>query len=218
MTNLSTNLKYLMQEAKLKTTELARATGILQPVLHKVVAGNTDNPRVCTLVPIAKYFNITLEQLLGLQPLPQDRRQTTDLADHWHPVPLLNNWTLCQEPLTDTERTNAHMVLVEGMVDTDAFALTVKDSTMLPLFTEGCLLIVSPNQAVKNGQFVIVQLADENEPLFKQILFDGSDVYLKPLNPDFKTIYLGKDASYKVLGVVVESREKFFTQERHEQD
>lgn len=210
MSNLSTTLKQLMQEEQLKTTELARATDILQPVLHKVVTGQTDNPRINTLIPLAAYFNISMEQLLGLEPLPTNRKQRAQLNKNWHSIPLLTDW---QQATSSIEEDAHEKILVKSNISKRAYALTVKDSTMLPRFTEGSLLIIEPEATPQNGQFVIVQLTDNDYPVFKQLFFDGSDVYLKPLNPDFKTLYLDKETDYHILGVVAESRETLLDRE-----
>jgi SOS-response transcriptional repressor LexA len=167
MTKLSTILKQLMSEDNINTSALARKTNILQPVMHRLVTGDTDNPRIDTLLPIAEYFGITVDQLMGKFPLPAERA---------------------------------------ALSSKNIYTVTVKDSTMSPQFTEGTLLIVDPDLTAENGDFAIIELNSADEPTFKQVFFDGADIYLKPLNPDFKTIHLTKNSTYRFLGVVVESR------------
>ena len=65
MSNLSTVLKHLMSQKGLTSSELARKTRIAQPVIHRLMAGDTVNPQILTLKPIADYFNISIDQLLG---------------------------------------------------------------------------------------------------------------------------------------------------------
>lgn len=69
MGNLSATLSHLMSEKGIKSAELARKTGIGQPVIYRIMTGTTDNPQVLTLKPIADYFGVSLEQLLGLTAL-----------------------------------------------------------------------------------------------------------------------------------------------------
>lgn len=69
MKTLSEILTHLMAEANIKSAELARKTGIGQPVIYRLMTGATDNPQLLTLVPIANYFNKSIEQLCGLAPL-----------------------------------------------------------------------------------------------------------------------------------------------------
>ena len=69
MENLSTVLTHLMSKNGLTSSELARKTGVAQPVIYRLMSGNTENPQILTLRPIADYFGISIEQLLGLSSL-----------------------------------------------------------------------------------------------------------------------------------------------------
>lgn len=69
MENLSAILSHLMSEKGIKSAELARKTGVGQPVVYRLMTGATENPQVLTLKPIADFFGVSLDQLLGLTPL-----------------------------------------------------------------------------------------------------------------------------------------------------
>ena len=58
-----------MSSAGVKSAELARKTGIAQPVISRLMTGITNNPQVLTIKPIADFFNVSLEQMLGMSPL-----------------------------------------------------------------------------------------------------------------------------------------------------
>lgn len=62
-----------MNQQGIKSAELARKTGIGQPVIHRLMTGVTENPQVLTIKPIADYFSVTLDQLLGYCPLSQSQ-------------------------------------------------------------------------------------------------------------------------------------------------
>jgi transcriptional regulator with XRE-family HTH domain len=69
MENLSTVLTRLMAEKGISSAELARNTGVTQSVVYRLMTGGTENPQVLTLKPIADFFKVSLEQLLGFAPL-----------------------------------------------------------------------------------------------------------------------------------------------------
>lgn len=69
MKNLATILSHLMTENRISSAELARKTGIGQPVIYRIMTGTTDNPQVLSLKPIAAFFGISIDQLLGYSPL-----------------------------------------------------------------------------------------------------------------------------------------------------
>ncbi|MEO8400560.1 MAG: helix-turn-helix transcriptional regulator [Gammaproteobacteria bacterium] len=69
MNNLSSVLSYLMSVKGIKCAELGRKTGVGQPVVYRLMTGVTENPQVLTIKPIAEYFGVSLDQLLGITPL-----------------------------------------------------------------------------------------------------------------------------------------------------
>jgi transcriptional regulator with XRE-family HTH domain len=60
----SDRLKTLMERRGVYPAQVARALGMPQPVLHRYVMGQL--PRVENLVPLARYFGVSIEYLLGL--------------------------------------------------------------------------------------------------------------------------------------------------------
>jgi SOS-response transcriptional repressor LexA len=80
------------------------------------------------------------------------------------------------------------------------FALRVKHDSMEPEFCEDDVVIVDPDRTALNGSYVIVK--NGHEATFKKLVLDGSSVYLKPLNKDYKPIDM-TGVEFKVVGVVV---------------
>lgn len=216
MKKLSENLKRLIAEYNLNTAELARATGLLQPVMHRMVAGHTDNPRIDTLLPISRYFKITVNQLVGDEPLPlllisdtqASRKKQKEETPSYSSVPLLKNWDEIEKFIAaPTDYVTDDWVNIDSTIHRSSmYSVKIKDSTMLPRFLENTLLIVDGDLDPQNGDFVIIALKENEDAIFKQVFYDGADIYLKPLNSDFKTIVLTKNAKHKFLGVATESR------------
>lgn len=77
MASLSANLKVLMSLSKINASELARRTGIAQPIIHRLSTGQNTNPKLATIKPIARYFSVTVSQLIGEDPLPNEKAHTT---------------------------------------------------------------------------------------------------------------------------------------------
>lgn len=194
MNKLSRVLKQLISENNLTISELARSTNILQPVLHRIVSGNTDNPRVDSLLPIAQYFKISIEQLTGATPLSQTQKS--------HHFPLLN-WNEIKKYLegkikpTDFIETNQS-------ASKNSYFLQVKDSTMLPLFNEDAFILIDPALSPKNKNFIIVEIDESFPPTLRQLFLDGTQNLLKPLNSEFKTTSIGEEIQQKLLGVAIE--------------
>lgn len=59
-----------MDQQGLNETALARATGVPQPTIHRLLNANTLDPRDSTLRPLAEHFGVTVEQLRTALPDP----------------------------------------------------------------------------------------------------------------------------------------------------
>ena len=198
-----------MTELGINESELARRTGIGQPVVHRICSGETDNPKVATLSPIANFFAISIDQLIGNVPLPADRIPGTFNPDTqgWRQIPLLSwnqvlNWPNLKEQTAPLPNISTDLDLSQH-----AYALVVRDTTMEPRFPVGTILLIDPALRPNSLDFSIVHIEGQQLPNFKQVLIDGEHIILKPLNPDFKTLLL--DKPHQFLGVMVQSRMDF---------
>ncbi|AKG19267.1 hypothetical protein AAX09_07645 [Moraxella bovoculi] len=95
----------------------------------------------------------------------------------------------------------------------DGFALRVRGRSMWPEFRPDDIIYVEPNVstlALKDGDLIVVQCNDDTEATFKQLVLGEteSDMYLKPLNPDWpeqKMLPMGECRLVgKVVGKLVE--------------
>jgi SOS-response transcriptional repressor LexA len=85
------------------------------------------------------------------------------------------------------------------------FALRVEGDSMEPLFPPGTILIVEPGLEAHAGSFVIVKNGEE-EATFKQLVKDGADWYLKPLNARYP---IKPFSSGHIVGVVRAAQQTF---------
>ena len=76
---------------------------------------------------------------------------------------------------------------------------------MEPEFSAGTILIVEPDLEALPGNYVIARNGDQ-EATFKQLVRDGSDLYLKPLNPRYPLKPLGDSI---IVGVVREAVKRY---------
>lgn len=199
VSNLSSTLNMLIKARDLNPSELARLTGIGQPVIYRILSGETSNPKTDTLKTIADFFSVSINFLLG-DPIHQSE---ININKRYKDIPLIE-WNEIECWQETNEMSNSQKILTEAKISNGAYALKVKDSTMMPRFSEDTILIVDPSLTPKNRDYAIILHGKQNIPIFRQILFDCNKVYAKPLNPAFKMILLKKP--YKFLGVVVEAK------------
>lgn len=82
-------------------------------------------------------------------------------------------------------------------------ATVVSNDSMSPRIPEGAVVLIELKNNASHGEIVLA--TDENgDPQCKQFVVDGSDKFLKPLNPQYPTKRFTKGC--QVLGIVREVR------------
>lgn len=197
MSELSNVLKTLLKEHGLTVTELARRVGIAQPVIYRMASGETTDPKLGTLKPIAEFFQITLDQLAGLAPLSLKE----DPINKVNQLPILS-WESAINWPTARQQQTAHYAFSDQALSDNAYALVVSDTTMRPNFPEDTILMVDPDLSPQDQDLIIVHIAGQSKPLFKQLLFNGEHIYLCSLSPHFKPMEFNNRDRLTFLGVV----------------
>ena len=72
-----------------------------------------------------------------------------------------------------------------------------------PSFPEGSRILIKPESEPQNGKYYVVML-ESGEYTFKQYVEDAGHKYLRPLNPNYRTIEI--DASFHFIGRVVDTK------------
>jgi hypothetical protein len=208
---LSDNLNRLIAECDIDSVQLHHNTGVPITTINRLRrADPTNNPTLATLVPLADFFAISVSELIGDQPIPTTRMNGTFQPHiaNWRPIPHLE-WD-------EVSRWLDNQVLVDRWTSVDipvsehCFAVTMCGDSMYPRFPEGTLLIIEPIKELKNRDFIFVQSFESIQPLFKQVLIDGPDHYIKSLNDDFKEIKkIDFTKEYKILGIMIQARMGF---------
>lgn len=90
----------------------------------------------------------------------------------------------------------------------NAFALVVKGDSMLPKFCDGDTIIVDPGREAISGDHVIAKNGD-GEATFKQLIIDGRNVYLRPLNTELYKQWDMTGVRFSIIGVVVAKETRF---------
>lgn len=192
-----------MEEAHLNAEELSRRIGIPASTIKKVRNNHDSNPTLATLSPLAKYFSLTITQLVGDEPLPKARMKGTYKIDpeKLNHVPLIS-W---EESITWPTISNSPQFFVstEHQYSKNAYALLVEEDDWENLARDTALLI-DPTIEVDHRDFIIVHKNGQKIPTIKQALYDEGQMYLKPITQGYNiTIFTPE---HKVLGVVVEYR------------
>jgi repressor LexA len=96
-------------------------------------------------------------------------------------------------------------VTVDDVKDPQAFALKVKGNSMSPRIEDGDVVIVSPQQEVRNGDICVIRVSGEDT--LKKVKIEGNYFHLIPLNPEFDPVTVRRrdvDFVWKVVKLIKE--------------
>ena len=198
-TRIAQILNRLMTEKKIRVAELARRVNIPQPTIHRIATGVCEHPHMSSLEPLANFFSINIDQLKGHEPIPW--------LDRASKVPLMAWDEVVFWPNKKVDNDHYELILTDAAVGKHGFALKVKDASMDPVFPKNTILIADPERHAKDRSYVIAKLEKHPEAIFRQLLVDAGEKYLKPLSPDFDQYKMTRlNNNDKILSVVVQAK------------
>ena len=211
---LGKTLKILLFNRDMKPADLSREINIPQATIHRLITGKSTRPYKSSLQPIADFFEITVEQLLGEEALPQDTdhnlsNNNTLSNSKIQLIPLME-WENIDQYNSKTSNPNNESVPFVGNRIENAFATILQDSSMEPQFSKGNTLIFDQDKPPSDRSYVLAKLTSNNVFVFRQLLIDADHQFLKPLNPDlsiFKMRLL--EENDLLIATLVEARQTY---------
>lgn len=203
--------------------ELARRIGITRVSISKWESG-LNQPKGRYLNDLAAALGVTVEWLLtgegsasessGEPRIPGYHNVEPAVIFQGKRIPILSyvqagNWREMCEQATAFDG-NVEYVSAGGEIGPYGFGLWLRGDSMVPLFKEGDLIIVDPDESPQPGDYVVAKNGS-NEATFKKyrprgIDENGQEVFeLVPLNDDYPTMHSDRQ-HIQIIGVMVEHR------------
>ena len=191
-------------------SQLARFVGVSPQAVQHWIAGETS-PRGKNLGRAADFLGVTPSELLfGSQ---GDLQNVTTAPIASCKIPLLDNFQV-RIRAEDANSYEANEVVDWILTDLElshhAFAIEIKDDSMLPDFRPGDRVIIDPETNPNPGDFVAAKYG-KKEVTFKKYRSRGIDGHgdpvfeLVPLNPDYETMR-SDQTPITIIGTMVEHR------------
>ena len=194
---IAERLKKLRLEKGITQAELANRAKTTQQSVQRIEAGLSDGKRV--VEKIAGALQIHPSWLLFGEKIG------TEGNDLYYNLPILP-WQNIKLITPDEYDTLPKFPMPKTLCSFQSYILIVKGDSMesqqpgKKTFLPGDKIAIDPDKTLKCWSFVIAQIDNASEPVFKQYFEDGPKKYLKPLNPQYPTIEMSDDM--KILGVV----------------
>ena len=195
---LAVNLPILRSYTGLSQDQLATRIGVRKAVIENIETGYTPSPPLKTLEKISLAFNVTVEGLIGKEPLLIGERVRIV-----HVVESID----AQMSFVDAEK-------IVGAVYFDSkeiggyncFGIKIKDNSMIgDRIGEGDIAIVKQNAPVKNGNTVLC-VVDGKEAIIRYYYKKDGVVVLKPANSSGTYPEITRnadDSGLKIIGKVI---------------
>lgn len=198
---LSTNLKNLMAREGCNAAQLAQKTGVPPQTLNRLLNAKTNDPRASTLLALAQYFGINVDELLSTKTSTElhNLRLDTQVS---HKIPLFKG------SFSYADITNNHIqawLPVDEKVSSSCFAIKNKGHEMFPRFLDGVTLIIDSTRKPKNEDFVYVYSKKMDQLLCRQFIQTEDGESLMPINSSVAPLSFDK-LNDKILGVVVQAK------------
>ena len=191
-------LNQLREEQDVSISELARRVGMAKSGVSRYFNHTREFP-INRAPAFAKALHIKTEDLLGLEPINQDKPRM---------VPLIGTIAM-GAPITAEQNIEKYIpeYMMDRYADDTLFALRCQGDSMYPLIPNGAIAIIRQQTDVEDGEIAAVLI--NGEATLKKVLHVGKTVVLRPANPDYKDIILDKDHPGTILGKMIKYEVNF---------
>lgn len=213
-TTIGDRIREARESKELDQSTLAAKIGVVARTLQRWEKGE-QVPDGVSITKIAKATHVHANWLLtgegekyavasrpgNIYPLPEAGRKRMQLVD----LPLISAVPAGKVATMFHPDYVDDYVTVDGVKDPQAFALKVKGNSMAPRIEDGDVVVVSPQQEVRNGDICVVRV--DGEDTLKRVKFEGNYIHLIPLNPEFEPVTVKKkdvDFVWKVVKLIKE--------------
>ncbi|TBR42199.1 helix-turn-helix domain-containing protein [Marinomonas agarivorans] len=210
-TQLAINIRKRMREMKLTQLQLAQIAGVSQVTIHKLINGKIINSS--RIVDLAKALETRPEWLQYGVGEPK-AEYTVDTNIKTRMFPLITEAQAARWSKKTIERIHKKALsweITSSDPSSNAFWLTVNGNSMSTQsgtsIPDGYNILVDASKKAKHGDLVVAKRLPDSQILFKQLIIDSGEKYLKPLNEAYKLIEFDEEL-HQIIGVVLEANLK----------
>lgn len=216
--SLGERVKELMEEKGWSEGELARRAGLRQPTVHRIITGESKDPRHGNLEKLAFTLGSTTEWLrrgkgkkdrISKHNSPGGDGSVEPAPNMTGTVPLLS-WVQAGAWMEVSNVVETHDVAEQYPAPPNCgpntFVLRVRGESMIERYQPGAIIYVDPDVEWRSGDDVIVQCEEHGgaEATFKRLIIEpGEKMLLKALNSAWREQYIDFTPDCRIIGVVI---------------
>lgn len=183
---ISTRINQLIKEKHLETQDIANATGISISSINSIRKGK-GNPTLAIILKLARFFGKSISFFLEPSASDIDSEKVSHLKVYPNTVTDLAK----SEPLYC-------LTVKKERYPCANFAIKIDDDTLLPMFRQGTIFVVTETSNAQDGEMVL--LKNKNGYLIQRLHF----IRNKPVFSSFtiKSEFETRD-EYMIIGTIV---------------
>ena len=195
---LNENISKLLTKHKLTLTELHRNTNVPMATLKRMQSDSNANPTISSLLPIAEFFNVSVNQLVNSQIQNGTSPGINYDTENWQKIP---HYTWHQIAANELETND----FIQADVDSDRgiFAITIDDEQFNEMLY-GCILIVDPAETHDASSYVVTQTVVSGAvSIYRLNVKQEGQIIMMPLNK-LDSIEIFEPHRFNIMGVVIQ--------------
>ncbi|HAT1987225.1 TPA: helix-turn-helix domain-containing protein [Legionella pneumophila] len=143
-----------------------------------------------------------------------DERQLREAKSPSQLIPLLDYQQACEAKLHTGAELSSNCVYISistvllPQLSTDAFALRVIDSSMMPEIRVNDVLVIEPSILPEPGDFVAVKISGKPEAVicqYKKLSYTSAEFELLTLNDNWPNIKMNSNFDIKIIGKIIQN-------------
>ncbi|MBV9576356.1 MAG: helix-turn-helix domain-containing protein [Gammaproteobacteria bacterium] len=199
---LADNLRHLMHEANIDSSELSRKTGIALTTINGLKRG-IGNPTLSTLYQLAEFFNVSISQITEISVAAQHNKKQRIVYE----IPLLT----LDEVVPFLKNKNNYKNTISTELDSwnqdKYYAIKINNNAMSPIFERGSIFVIIHDTHVYDGDIVLVQF-EKHPPCFRKVFIEGKSYFFKPISEIIGDNTI-KSIDFTIHGIVIKAIQHF---------
>ncbi len=195
--------------------ELKRRSGVSQPTIHRIITGESQDPRQSNVEKIAKALGVKAHWLRhggpdatntneGSGTYDLDMEPGPEIITPYRPIKIVGTAQLGNEGYWHALDGGDGVVDVPSR-DPDAYALRLRGDSMAPAIRSGWIAVCEPNHSWVPGEYVLICLTS-GESMVKELLYaNDTEVSVMSVNDAFgrRTIPVEQIETIHYVGAIL---------------
>ncbi len=192
--NLKTALSHLLiKTGIISTASLYKLSGIPKHTLDRILNEEIITPNMATLQQIAKFFNLTVAQITGLDPIYFNQPSSINLEQKM--LPLIRFGELHLWLNGNLNKKNEYINIARKIIGEKAFAILIDTEEFEPDFNNNTIVVIDNETTINDKDFIVITIKNTSS------IYELNENKLRKAGT---MKYIPKPSSLYIYGVIIQ--------------